>query len=534
MPASITLSQLSWTTPDGRPLLDHLDIVFAPERCGLVGRNGIGKSTLLRLIAGELAPRAGRIAINGTIGVMRQIVDVAPDETIADLFGVRDALALLARAEAGTATLDELAEADWTLGARMLAALGAVGLDAGPEAPLAALSGGQRSRAAIAAAVFAEPDFLLLDEPTNNLDRAGRAAVHDLLAGWRGGAIVVSHDRELLDHMDAIVELSSLGAARHGGNWTAYRARKAIELDAARHDLAQAERRAAETARTAQATRERQQRRDGAGARKAARGDMPRIVAGGRKRQAEESVGAQARLAERQRTETAEALSAARARIERLEPMRVTLASTGLPGDRIVLQLRDVRAGHRPGRLVLDGIDLEMRGPERVALGGANGSGKSTLLAVVTGALAPLSGEVRRPAVCALLDQRVSLLDPALSVAANFARLHPGATDNGCRAALARFRFRAEAAEQMVESLSGGQKLRAGLACVLGGETLLPLLILDEPTNHLDLDSVAAIEAGLTAYDGALLVVSHDESFLANIGIERRLELSDGRLAEVG
>ncbi|MFD2499402.1 ATP-binding cassette domain-containing protein [Rhizorhabdus histidinilytica] len=141
---------------------------------------------------------------------------------------------------------------------------------------------------------------------------------------------------------------------------------------------------------------------------------------------------------------------------------------------------------------------------------------------------------MRRAAACALLDQRVSLLDPALSVAANFARLHPGATDNGCRAALARFRFRAEAAEQMVESLSGGQKLRAGLACVLGGETLPPLLILDEPTNHLDLDSVAAIEAGLTAYDGALLVVSHDESFLANIGIERRLELSDGRLAEVG
>lgn len=127
----------------------------------------------------------------------------------------------------------------------------------------------------------------------------------------------------------------------------------------------------------------------------------------------------------------------------------------------------------------------------------------------------------------------MSLLDPDLSVAANFARLHPGATDNGCRAAQ-RFRFRAEAADQWAGSLSGGQKLRAGLACVLGGEALPPLLILDEPTNHLDLDSIAAIEAGLRAYDGALLVVSHDEAFLAAIGIGRRVALEEGRLEEVG
>ncbi len=533
MPA-ISLSNLSWATPDGRPLLDHLDLVFAPERCGLVGRNGIGKSTLLRLIAGELSPRTGRISIDGTIGVMRQIVDVGPDERIADLFGACDALALLARAEAGTATLDELVEADWTLEARMLSALAAVGLDAGPDIRLAALSGGQRSRAAIAAAVFAEPDFLLLDEPTNNLDRAGRVAILDLLAGWRGGAVVVSHDRELLDHMDAIVELSGLGAARYGGNWSAYRERKAIELEAARHDLAGAERRAGDAARQAQATRERQQRRDSAGVRKGERGDMPRILAGARKRQAEESVGAQSRLAERQRAEAGEAVAAARARVERLEPMTVTLASTGLSGDRTVLRLRDLCAGYDPDHPVLRGVDLEMRGPERIALAGPNGAGKSTLLAVVTGGLVPLSGDIHRPVACALLDQRVSLLDPDLSVAANFARLHPGATDNGCRAALARFRFRAEAADQLAGSLSGGQKLRAGLACVLGGEVLPLLLILDEPTNHLDLDSIAAIEAGLRAYDGALLVVSHDEAFLAAIGIGRRVEVRDGRLEEVG
>ena len=227
MPASITLSHLSWSTPEGRTLLSDLDLNFGPERIGLVGRNGVGKTTLLQLISGELQPHSGSVALNGRLGFLRQIVQVDPEETISSLFGVVDALVVLRRAEAGKASAEELANADWTLEARMASALAEVGLDAQPDTPLSTLSGGQSTRAALAALVFAEPDFLLLDEPTNNLDREGREAVIDLLASWRGGAIVVSHDRELLDTMDAIVELTSLGATRYGGNWSEYRERKA-------------------------------------------------------------------------------------------------------------------------------------------------------------------------------------------------------------------------------------------------------------------------------------------------------------------
>src|SRR6185369_14813747 len=139
------------------------------------------------------------------------------------------------------------------------------------------LSGGQRARAGLAALVFNEPDFILLDEPTNNLDRDGRRAVIDLLAGWRSGAIVVSHDRELLETLDAIVELTGLGATRYGGNFSHYRERKALELAAAQHDLADAERRVADVAQRAQATAERKARKDGAGHKKRARGGIPRI-----------------------------------------------------------------------------------------------------------------------------------------------------------------------------------------------------------------------------------------------------------------
>ncbi len=125
----------------------------------------------------------------------------------------------------------------------------------------------------------------------------------------------------------------------------------------------------------------------------------------------------------------------------------------------------------------------------------------------------------------ALLDQKIDLLDRTLSIRDNFHRLHPGTDENGCRAALARFMFRADAALQTVASLSGGQVLRAGLACVLGGAAPPSLLLLDEPTNHLDIESIEAVEAGLRAYDGALLIVSHDEAFLDAVGITRQIEL---------
>lgn len=525
---SITIANLHWSTPDGRAVLSGLDLQLQRERIGIVGRNGVGKSTLLHLISGEITPASGHVAIDGGTAMLRQTVQVGAEETIADLFGARAARALLRKAEAGEASADELADADWTLEARIDEALAAVGLVADSDTRLAALSGGQRTRAALAGAIFAAPDFLLLDEPTNNLDRDGRAAVRDLVRGWRGGALVVSHDRELLEEMDAIVELTGLGASRYGGGWSAYRAQKDIEQAAAEQALAGAERRLADVRRQAQTASERQDRRDARGRRKAARGDMPRILIGARKHRAEETAAAGQRLAERERGAAEERLESARGRIEVIDPLAVSLPSTGLPTSRTVLGIDGVTVGYTPGRAVLADFSLTITGPERVALAGPNGSGKSTLLALIARTLTPWRGRVDTPVPFALFDQRVSLLDPAQSVADNFLALNPGTTNNQCRAALARFRFRADAADQLAGRLSGGQMLRAGLACTLGGPTPPQLLILDEPTNHLDLESLAAIETGLSAYDGALLVVSHDAHFLEAIGVTRRIELGAG------
>jgi ATPase subunit of ABC transporter with duplicated ATPase domains len=525
MSASIVLHDLAWAPPGGSPLFSDLNLAFGPERTGLVGRNGVGKTTLLRLIDGRLVSQAGGVTVSGRVAVLRQTVQVDETETVSDLFEARDALAVLARAEAGEADGDDLATADWTLEARIASALGRLNLDARPQTRLATLSGGQRTRAGLAALLFAEPDWLILDEPTNNLDREGRQAVIDLLAEWRSGAVVVSHDRELLETMDAIVELTTLGATRYGGNWSAYRACKASELQAVQRNLADADKRLTDLARTAQQTAERKARSDKTGRATAARGDQPKILLGMRKDRAEDTGGEQSRLAERRREQAEGAASTARERIEVLQPLTVTLPPTGLPIGREVLTLERVTAGYAPNPPVLTDLSLRIAGPERVAITGPNGSGKTTLLALITGAIAPTSGSVRLSTLVAMLDQQVGVLDPALSIRDNFRRLHPEVDENACRAALARFMFRADAALRIVGDLSGGQRLRAGLACVLGGPTPPPFVILDEPTNHLDIDSIEAVEAGLRAYDGALLVVSHDEAFLDAIGITRRIDL---------
>lgn len=525
VPLSINLADIAFGVPDRAPLYTALNLSFGPVRTGIVGRNGVGKTTLLKVIAGELAPRAGRVTINGRMAVLRQDVQAHPEATIADLFGARAALEVLRRAERGVATVEELADAEWTLEARIAAALGRLGLEVPVERRLVTLSDGERTRAGLAALVFDEPDFLLLDEPTNNLDRAGRDAVINLLEGWRSGALVVSHDRALLESMDAIVELTTLGATRYGGNWSSYRAQKAHELAAVERELADAEKRLDAVARSAQATLERQSRRNRTGRRDSAGGGTPRIVLGRKKDQSESTGGAQARLADRRREEANDARMAARERVEVLTPVTVRLPPTGLAAGKAVLRIDRVTAGYVTDRPVLREFSLAVTGPERVAIRGPNGSGKSTVLALVTGSMRPWSGSVEVGATFAMLDQRVTVLDSRRSVRENFLRLNPESNENTCRAALARFAFRAESAEQIVGTLSGGELLRAGLACVLGGNMPPALLILDEPTNHLDIDSIEAVERGIVAFDGALLVVSHDQRFLDAIGITRTVEL---------
>lgn len=347
-----------------------------------------------------------------------------------------------------------------------------------------------------------------------------------MLERWQGGAVVVSHDRALLRRMDRIVELSSLGAATYGGGYDLYAERKTAEQAAAEHGLDVAERDAGRVARESQRAVEKKARRDKAGRAFAARKSEPKILLGAMAERAENSGARENRLAER-RAEAAEtALTRARERVERIRALEIPLPTTGLAAGRTVLTLEDAAWDAPDGRRIVGPVSLKLTGPDRAAITGANGAGKTTLLKLMSGDLAPSAGRVERPAQAALLDQETALLRPEETLIEAYRRINPAATANAAHAALARFLFRNAAAQRVVGTLSGGERLRAGLACVMAGARPPQLLILDEPTNHLDLDSISAVEAALAAWDGALVVVSHDDDFLTAIGVDRTVALA--------
>jgi len=522
----VTLSGVGARTPDGRTLFSDLNLAFGREITGVVGRNGCGKSTLLRLIAGVAAPFEGTVTCAGSVARLEQEPTSPPGRTVAAALGVEAELARIARITAGSGDADDLDRADWSLEARLdeaLAAVGLAGLD--PARPTASLSGGERTRLELARLELADPDLLLLDEPTNHLDAEARNLVCDLIARRRGGTVVVSHDRALLRRVDRIVELSEFGTAVHGGGWDLYVERREAERAAAARALGDAEREAAQRAREAQREREKKARRDAAGKREGRSGGMPRILAGIRADQAQDSAGRGRALAARRQEAADAALAEARTRVERVRALDVPMPPTGLPEGRLVLRLSGAGWATPEGRRILAPVDLTVTGPERIAVTGPNGAGKTTLLRLIHGDLEPTSGAVERPVQAALLDQKAAVLRSDETLVEAWLRLNPAGTANDAQAALARFLFRNATARKRVAELSGGERLRAALACVMTGTRPPQLLVLDEPTNHLDLDAVEAVEAALAAYDGALIVVTHDRDFLDAVGVDREIAL---------
>jgi ATPase subunit of ABC transporter with duplicated ATPase domains len=417
------------------------------------------------------------------------------------------------------------------------------------------LSGGEATALALAARLLTRPDVLLLDEPTNSLDRRGRERVRDLVGSWRGGSLlVVSHDRELLELVDRIGEVRAGSVTWHGGGWSAWRQAVDAEQAVARAALRAAESTERREARERQAAETQLARRRRYGEAMRERGRYPKIVANQRKREAQVSAGKLRAVHEDRLARARGEVEAAEAAIRDDPAIRVDLPRTAVPAGRDVLELRGVRlpfvgsgAADTPGAAVrtssaaadtpgapsaASGIDLLVRGPERIALTGANGTGKTTAVNVIVGALAPVAGTVRLAVPARVLPQRLDVLDDDVSVLANVQRLAPEATAHEIRAALARFQFRGRDPDRAAGALSGGERFRASLAAILLATPAPQLLILDEPTNSLDADSVDQLVSALDGFRGGLIAVSHDLPFLRACGVTRWLELADGALHE--
>lgn len=522
--SAVALDRVSFAWPDGTPALTKISGSFRTGLTGLIGRNGSGKSTLLRLIAGDLAPSSGAIAAPPA-SVLPQRLTLDTDRPVADLLGVAAplrAVRAIAEGDVDPAHFDAVGD-DWDIEARAQAALAEAGLHPDIlDRRVGTLSGGEAVLAALTGIRLRRPDLTLLDEPTNNLDGDARARLYDLVRGWRGTLLVVSHDITLLELMDHTAELYAGSLTVVDGPYSTWRAHVDAAQEAARRD----ERDAAQTLRREKRERIEAQtklaRRQAVGRKAQLEKRVPPIVAGGLKRAAEVSAGKMRSQMHAKEDAARATLDAAQRRIRDDDAIRIDLPDPGVPGARRLAVLGD------PDR------PFVMQGPERVALIGPNGVGKTTLLERL---VAPAAGDAAQPLRAdaftdriGYLPQRVDGLDEAASVFENVRAAAPGIPDVELKNRLARFLLRGAAIERPVGRLSGGERFRVALARVLLSDPAPQLLVLDEPTNNLDLDTLDQLVAALSAYRGGVLVVSHDEVFLDRIGVTTRIRLTAGAI----
>ncbi|MBT1679624.1 ABC-F family ATP-binding cassette domain-containing protein [Curtobacterium aurantiacum] len=517
---SVVLHDVTFAWPDGTVALDHLTAAFGHGRTSLVGRNGAGKSTLVRLATGRLHPTSGSIATSGPVDHLPQRIATGNDDTVADLLGVRPTLTALRAVLAGDATAARLEAVgdDWDLEERAAAVLDRVGLDgADLDRPVSTLSGGQAVLVAVAGVRLRARPIVFLDEPTNNLDRRARGLLLDLVDDWRGTLVLVSHDRELLEHVDETVELRAGAMTVFGGTFSAFEEHLAVQQAAVEREVRVAEQRHRTEKRQRIEAETKIARRAKAGE-KAGR-SMPKILANEQRKKAQETAG---RLRVGYAGDEAAALATKREAELRLrddESIHVTLPDP------------DVPASRRIATVTVRGRDVVVQGPERIAVTGDNGVGKSTLLEQLVGDPAarehplPETAAVAHVDRIAYLPQRKDSLDDTATVLDNVRRDAPHVPVAEVRNRLAKFLVRGDTVDRPAGDLSGGERFRVALAALVLADPPPQLLVLDEPTNDLDLTSVDQLVDALRAYRGALVVVSHDEPFLERLELDDRIEL---------
>ena len=589
MPHHITLDHISYAHPGEPPLFTDLSAVFSAPLTGLIGDNGTGKTTLFRLILSEIKPSHGTISTPPRIAYLPQDLGLSEHQHLADIFGITKILRALDALESGDyspSLYDTIGDA-WDIEERTLAVLAEYGFSpalatdaADPHAirnllmrPLSTFSGGQTVTAALAALLHSNPEFILLDEPTNNLDSAAKNRLFAALETLTCPALIISHDRDLLAHMNAIAELHADRKGRahlriYEGNYDTYRAARKAEESAAHRRVSDAknEARKAERERVENQIKLDRNVRRGRDFERSKR--KPGLAMGLDKNSSERSAGKLHAAHESMVADARAAVSEAQENLRVQERIYLELAQDALPAGRKVLELQRVNKGfyasaqqsaefknahtqntvsHETQPYEVDYSSrshdfpeaLVLTGPEHLRIMGANGSGKTVLLNAIAHANDPDYRSPVPPAYrvlyclgnAAYLPQRITL-DPERTLLETVQRANPGASEQHLRDQLARLLFRRESVHQHIGELSGGERFRAALATVLLTDPVPQLLLLDEPTNNLDISSVDWLVQALDAYTGALIVVSHDEDFCERIRIDRTLSLSAKTLRE--
>lgn len=471
----MTLKSLSYETPQGTEVLSNLNFTLdSNTKYGLVGPNGVGKTTLARIISGELKPTKGSCDSEIKIEFLRQ--------------------------------------------------------NDPPPAEFKHLSGGEWTRLRINRAISQPADFYIFDEPTNNLDLDGKNLFIQFVKSCPVGFLIISHDRHLLEHVDAILELSNRGLTKYGGNWSFFQENSQLERERKLYEIKRVKKSVADSANKRNDLLMRQEKKSRHGKALAEKRGLSKIETSGMKRRAQVTLG---QINQATAQAQAKAISEARMALSALKTVPQIYAEfpqTEVSNSKLVLEIQNLNFRHWDSSIPLwrDSITMTLKGPKRLVVAGPNGSGKSTFLRLLTEPQ-KLNGEISGNLKLgdlnfSYIDQALNIIDQEKSVIENVEAVANKSLAE-LRNLLAQFLFTGNKVNQLAKTLSGGEQLRLALAKALLSDPAPQLLILDEPTNNIDIINIEFLEAALEKYKGALIVVSHDLFFLQKIGFNSGIEL---------
>lgn len=529
---SIIASDVSYHYFNQHILFESVNFSVAQgSKNSLIGNNGVGKSTLLKLLAGGLVPSYGTIKTFSQPYYIPQQINIK-EQTIAEALGVSEKINAIYAIYGGSAekVYYDILNDDWDIENRCKLALKHWGLhDIDIESSISLLSGGEKTKVFLAGLTLHNPDIVLLDEPTNHLDLLARKKLYEYICNTKATIVVVSHDVTLLNLLDMTYELSPKGIRLYGGNYDFYREQKEIEGRALEQQI-DAEQTALRLARKkAQEVRERQDRRASQGERSKQKGGVARIIMNARGNLAENS---SAKLKEKHSgiiDDTQQRLSALRELQQLNSELKIDFENTKLHKGKVLIKAKNMNFGYMKNKFLWQSpINIEIRSGERIHIVGNNGSGKTTFIKLLLGELLPTQGDVTKSDFSYIyLDQEYEQVNQPLTVL-NLAEQHNenNLADHEIKLRLSRALFPQETWDESCQTLSGGERMRLYLCCLMISNHIPDIFILDEPTNNLDLSNLSILTNTIKNYRGTVLIISHDKYFVNEIGVTERLTLN--------
>jgi ATPase subunit of ABC transporter with duplicated ATPase domains len=528
----LSTQQISYTLPSRQVLFQSINFTLVKgEKTAIVGNNGTGKSTLLKILAGQLPAQSGTVHVGNTLYYVPQHFGQYNSLTVAQALGIDlkiAALNTILNGDPSELAFETLGD-DWDLIERCEQAfrlweLPPITLDQSFDQ----LSGGEKTKVFLAGITLFKPAIILLDEPTNHLDAASRAQLYEWITTTNLTILVVSHDRQLLQLCDPIWELTPEGIHAYGGNYDFYEEQKALETGAIQQRIAHDQKMLKEARKQQQIVLQRKQRDLAHAEKKGKTGGIPKILLNGRKQQGAVSL-AKLQDVHIDKVNTIKSkLDESSAAEQITRQMKGHFNNADLHKGKIMVKATGVNFAYGDAApLWTTPLDFTITSGSRLAISGTNGSGKSTLIRLMMGQLLPREGELYLAQTnCLLLDQDYSLVDRQKTVleqvhAFNEAHLE----DHQLKTILVRFLFEKDSWDKPCTALSGGETLRLALCCMTLKNNAPDMIILDEPANNLDLNNIKMLTQIFHEYEGTLIVISHDATFLEEVGVQDYLEL---------